>query len=101
MKRIVLIFIAVTIVVFGDEIDKLHLLEDLNDASEITAKTKLNINKTPAIVSVLHANELKKLGITNLYDALGTVPGIELSMGTAGAKQRSLCGETNPLFAIR
>jgi len=87
MKKTVLTLIAVSAVVFGAEIDKLHLLEDLNDASEITTRTKLNVNKTPAIVSVLHANELKKLGITNLYDALGTVPGIELSMGTAGAKQ--------------
>ena len=86
MKKILLLLLT-TLLLFGDEIDKLNLLEDLNNASEITARTKLNINKTPAIVSVLHADELKKLGITNLYNALETVPGIELSMGIAGAKQ--------------
>jgi len=72
--------------------DMLNLLEDLNNASEISTKTKLNINKTPAVVSVLHADELQKLGITNIYEALETVPGIEVSMGIAGAKQINMRG---------
>jgi len=85
MKKIILLLVSSLL--FSDTLDKLDLQNDLNNASEIATRTKLNINKTPAIVSVLHADELKELGITNLYTALGTVPGIELSMGTAGAKQ--------------
>ncbi len=72
--------------------DTLNLLDDLNNASEITTKSKLNINKTPSIVSILYADELKKLGIINLYKALETVPGIEISMGIAGAKQINMRG---------
>lgn len=72
--------------------DELNLLNDLSDASEIATRTKLNINKTPAVVSVLHADKLKKLGVINLYEALETVPGIEVSIGTAGAKQINMRG---------
>lgn len=86
MKKIILL-LSFAGVLFADQVDKLHLLEDLNNASKITTRSKLNINKTPSIVSVLHADELKKIGITNLYTALETVPGVELSMGVAGAKQ--------------
>ena len=71
----------------ASENDSLNLLEDLNSASEIATRSKLNIDKTPAIVSILHANELKKIGIASLYEALETVPGIEVSMGTGGGKQ--------------
>ena len=72
--------------------DTLDLLEDLSSASEIATRSRLNIDKTPAIVSVLHADKLKTLGITNLFEALETVPGIETSMGTAGAKQINMRG---------
>jgi len=85
MKKIILLLVSSLL--WGNNVDELNLINDLNNASEIATRTKLNINKTPAIVSVLHADELKKLGITDLYTALGTVPGIELSMGIAGAKQ--------------
>jgi iron complex outermembrane receptor protein len=85
MKKIILLLVSTLL--FSDTLDTIDLENDLDNASEIATRTKLNINKTPAIVSVLHAEELKKLGITDLYTALGTVPGIELSMGIAGAKQ--------------
>ena len=90
MKKLLFLFIYISLV--ASEHDKLNLLEDLSSASEIATRTKLNIDKTPAIVSVLHADQLKKLGIVNLYEALETVPGIEVSMGTAGAKQINVRG---------
>ncbi len=90
MKKLLLLFMYMSLV--ASEHDKLNLLEDLSSASEIATRTKLNIDKTPAIVSVLHADQLKKLGIVNLCEALETVPGIEVSMGTAGAKQINVRG---------
>jgi len=76
----------------AEQKDMLHLLNDLNEASDLATKTKLNINQTPSIVSILHADELKKLGIVNLYKALETVPGIEISMGIGGGKQINMRG---------
>jgi len=90
MKK--LLFLGYSIIVLAQGNDKLNILQDLNNASKIATRTKLNIDKTPAIVSVLHANTLKKLGVLNLYEALDTVPGIEVSMGTAGAKQINMRG---------
>jgi len=90
MKIIPLLLLS--ILLYSNENETFNLLEDLNDASQISTKTKLNINKTPAIVSVLHASELQKMGITDVYTALETVPGIEVSMGIAGAKQINMRG---------
>ncbi|MEA3373191.1 MAG: TonB-dependent receptor [Campylobacterota bacterium] len=86
------ILLLMSLWLLASEHDTLDLLEDLQDASEIATRTKLNIDKTPAVVSVLHADQLKKLGIVNLFEALETVPGIETSMGTAGAKQINMRG---------
>lgn len=89
MKRIFLLLSVACMLVANDD---MNILEDLQDASEIATRTKLNIDKTPSVVSVLHADELKKLGMINLYEALESVPGIEISMGTAGAKQINMRG---------
>ncbi len=88
MRKIAILLTASLL--FAEE--EINLLEDLNSASEISTKTKLNINQTPAIVSVLHASELQKLGITDVYGALETVPGIEVSMGIGGGKQINMRG---------
>ena len=87
----ILPLLLTSLTLFASE-DILNLAEDLNDASNITAKTKLNINNSPAIVSVLHSSELQKLGITDVFGALETVPGIEVSMGIAGSKQINMRG---------
>ncbi|MBU1927456.1 TonB-dependent receptor [bacterium] len=89
MKKIFLMLSTACLLIANDD---MNLLEDLKDASEIATRTKLNMDKTPSVVSVLHADELKKLGMINLYEALETVPGIEVSMGTAGAKQINMRG---------
>ncbi len=90
MKIISLLLLSLLLLANND--DTINLLEDLNDASQISTRTKLNINKSPAVISVLHADELQKLGITDLYTALETVPGIEVSMGMGGAKQINMRG---------
>ena len=72
--------------------DMLNLLDDLKSASEISTKTKLNINKTPAVVSILESDELQKLGFTSVYEALESVPGIDISMGIGGGKQINMRG---------
>ena len=91
MKKTI-IFLTLFSFLVANDIDQLDLLNDLNNISEISTKTKLNINKTPSIISILHADRLKKLGIVNLFDALGTVPGIQTSIGAGGAKQINMRG---------
>ncbi|HEX5330174.1 TonB-dependent receptor plug domain-containing protein [Sulfuricurvum sp.] len=68
----------------------------LNEATAIATKTKLNIDYQPSVVSVLHADKLKKLGITNLHEAIGILPGIETSILHTGWKQVIIRGAHNP-----
>ncbi len=89
MKKLLLLILALQLLANEKTFE---LLDDLDYASKISTKTKLNINKTPAVVSVLYADELQKLGITDVYSALESVPGIEVSMDIAGAKQINMRG---------
>jgi len=68
----------------------------LDEVTEIATKTKLNIDYQPSVVSVLHADKLKKVGIRNLHEALGILPGIETSILHIGWKQVIVRGNYNP-----
>lgn len=68
----------------------------LDEATEIATKTKLNIDYQPSVVSVLHADTLKKIGIRNLHEALALLPGIETSILHTGWKQVIIRGAHNP-----
>ena len=59
-------------------------LQSLEEVSEIATKTKLNIDDTPSFVTVLHSQKLKKLGIVNVFEALGLVPGVQLKKEKSG-----------------
>ena len=87
-----LLIVTYSTLLLANDVDKLGLLDDLQNASQIATRSNLNINKTPAVVTVLYSDELKKLGVVNLYEALGYIPGIELAMGNGGAKQIILRG---------
>jgi outer membrane receptor protein involved in Fe transport len=92
-----LLLLSYSVLLLANAPDALDLLDDLKDASKIATRSNLNINKTPAVVTVLYSDELKKLGVVNLYEALGYVPGIELSMGDGGAKQIIMRGNKGSL----
>jgi outer membrane receptor for ferrienterochelin and colicins len=68
----------------------------LNEVTGIATKTKLNIDYQPSVVSVLHADKLKKIGIRNLHEAIGLLPGIETSILHTGGKKVIIRGAHNP-----
>lgn len=67
------------------------LLQVLDEETEIATKTKLNIDFVPGMVTVLHGSDLRAKGVRSVYEALGLVPGIELSM----------TGDGQPQFLVR
>ena len=97
MIKIMIIAMMISMQVWSSYIDEVDLLGDLHEASEVSTKTKLNVNKTPSIISVLHSNELQSLGIKSVYEALKTVPGVQLSIGNGGAKKINMRGNTSLL----
>ena len=50
------------------------------ESSSEIARSRLNVDYTPSVLSVLHHEDLQRLGITDLFDALGLLPGIETSI---------------------
>ncbi|MBC8236739.1 MAG: TonB-dependent receptor [Helicobacteraceae bacterium] len=74
--------------------DDFHAL--LNEVTDIATKTRLNIDYQPSVVSILHADKLKKIGVRNLHEAIGTLPGVETSILHTGWKQVIMRGNYNP-----
>lgn len=68
----------------------IELENDLTKYSEIATNTKQNVDYMPYVVSVLKNEDLIKLGIVSLREALSLIPGVDISIGMAGVK--------NPIF---
>jgi len=61
--------------------------QGLVETSIIATQTHLNVDDLPAFVSILRQDELVKLGIEDVYEALCLVPGVEPFMESSGARQ--------------
>ena len=59
-------------------------LQSLEEVSEIATKAKLNVDDSPSFVTVLHGNKLQELGVNTLFEALGQVPGVQLTREATG-----------------
>ncbi|MEA3372633.1 MAG: TonB-dependent receptor [Campylobacterota bacterium] len=59
-------------------------LQSLEEVSEIATKTKLNIDDMPAFATILQRERLLQLGVDNIFEALGFVPGVQLSREGTG-----------------
>ena len=55
------------------------IFTDMKQFDKIATQTKQNEHYQPYIISVMHNKELKKLGISNLKEALTLVPGIDMA----------------------
>lgn len=68
----------------------LELQQDLEHYSDIATETKQNVDYMPYVISTLHYDDLVNLGVLNLREAIGLIPGVDLNVGMAGVK--------NPIF---
>ena len=85
MKHLLSLVLLSSLLLSNQEINfEDTLLEGLDEVSEIATKTKLNIDDTPSFVTVLHSNKLRSLGIDNVFEALGLVPGVQLKREASG-----------------
>lgn len=66
------------------------LQQDMDKFGKLATDTKQNVDYMPYVVSTLHGNELRTLGVENLREALQLIPGVDLSVGMAGVR--------NPIF---
>jgi len=99
--RSVLFIVILISSLFSKDMDKdffEDLKKDLDTYSQLAIDTKQNIDYMPHIVSVLKYEELSKLGILSLREALSLVPGIDLSVDMSGIRNPIFRG-SNP-FAV-
>lgn len=73
-----------------------ELLSLLDDATEMVTHSKLNIDDTPSVISVITQQQLHSLGFKTLFDALSILPGIETSVNQLGFKKVVFRGFDNP-----
>jgi len=85
MKLLLLLLLLASFLLSDEEINfKDDLLQSLEEVSEIATKSKLNIDDSPSFVTVLHSDKLQKLGIDTVFEALGQVPGVQLTRESSG-----------------
>ena len=90
-KSIIAIFLILLspVLSHADEIassDMLLLLqEDMQEYSEIATRTRQNVDYMPYVISAWNSDELSKMGISTLREALTLVPGVDISIGTVGS----------------
>lgn len=87
-----LIFIAGAIKAQEEEMTELSL-EDLLDMSvSVASKVDMTQQESPAIITLVTEQEIKKSGARDLIDVLRLVPGIEFGMDVQGAVGLSMRG---------
>ena len=91
LKRIVVILsiLQFPILSHAEHMDSPELLqllqEDMQEYSRIATQTRQNVDYMPYVISAWSSEELGQLGISTLREALGLVPGVDLSIGTVGS----------------
>lgn len=85
MKYLLTLSVLSALLIANEELSfDANFLQSLDEVSEIATKTKLNIDDSPSFVTVLHSKKLKKLGVTNVLEALGQVPGVQIKREASG-----------------
>ncbi|HEY5604546.1 MAG TPA: TonB-dependent receptor plug domain-containing protein, partial [Gammaproteobacteria bacterium] len=69
------------------EIALRELMQLLDEETELATRTRMNVDFVPDVMTVLHGGDLEARGVQTVHDALGLVPGIELSRTNDGRPQ--------------
>ena len=56
-----------------------NIVDDMDRFAEVATETKHNELYQPYIISVFYGKELEKLGVSDLEEALGLVPGVDMA----------------------
>lgn len=80
------------------DIEELEFLNLLDEQTEIATKLKMNADHVPGIVSVLRGDQLYLSGVSSVWHALATIPGIdvfETELGARSLNVRGIGGQLN------
>jgi iron complex outermembrane receptor protein len=95
MKKIAnLCLLPFVLLANGDDIDK--ILKELDTHTDIANNTKHNIDYKPYIISVWNKDELERIGVQTLKDAVLLVPGVDIYSDNLDYKT-AIFRSSNPL----
>ncbi|WOE72298.1 TonB-dependent receptor plug domain-containing protein [Hydrogenimonas thermophila] len=94
--KLTLLMILPFLHLFAQEESFEELLETLQEVNQVATQSRLGIDKSPSMVTVLYGDKLEELHIETLTEALALVPGIEISMSNSGIKQIVMRGVKSP-----
>ena len=108
MKNRILFKIAILSIVCSlnaseaiSELDGMGDFESLlNEVSDIATKKSINVDYLPSVVSVTNAQTFIDVGIQNVGEALGMLPGIQMQMNILGQSVTNIRGFKNPRSMI-
>ncbi|WP_455208220.1 TonB-dependent receptor plug domain-containing protein [Kaarinaea lacus] len=78
-----------------------ELIQLLDQETELATKSKMNVDFVPGIMSVLHGKDMLARGVENVYQALGLLPGIEISRTNDGQPQILVRGIGKTFFSSK
>ena len=78
-----------------------ELIQLLDQETELATKSKMNVDFVPGIISVLHGKDMLARGVENVYQALGLIPGIEISRSNDGQPQILVRGIGKSFFSSK
>jgi iron complex outermembrane receptor protein len=61
-------------------------MEVLEETTQIATKNKVGADHAPGIISVLKYEDMRRIGINNLYEALELLPSIEVILNKSGTR---------------
>lgn len=77
-------FTVTTPVLADEEAEMAELMALLDTETKVATRNRMNADFVPGMVSVMHGDELKKLGVRNGAEALDLVAGIYVTEGNRG-----------------
>ncbi len=96
MNKKINIILLIATVALADSSELNDFSALLEDATQEITASKLNIDYTPSVVSVLKHEQLSLLGVKTLFEALSLLPGVETSINQVGIKKVIIRGFDNP-----
>ena len=61
-------------------------MEVMEETTELANKNKIGADHAPGIISVLTHDDMKRVGVNNLYDALELLPNVEVVVNKTGTR---------------
>ena len=61
-------------------------MEVMEETTELANKNKIGADHAPGIISVLTHDDMKRVGVNNLYDALELLPNVEVVLNKTGTR---------------